>query len=360
MGLKSIPAVIHLLRNVSAPFHSRSVALRALSRLAMPQLLLITEELIEDELRRAQAAVAAHRALLAGGGSGVGETVLIRYYRDAASEGLEFVLEVLSLTGRLPDFDLIRASLAFANPRDRANAIETIQQSCTRVLFQRICELIEATVPSSGLQQSISTAMSVEQVLKQATDSSIALEASAGFVAFRERGLPDGFELLRARVDRSDPGQINEWLIALLPRFVETEVDFALAAHPVDRVAALVRAEFFTDARILALDYLANHAVDHSWAPGEVVYDEDAATEELFIITEGKVEVQRSKGNWTASAGATFGQRVLMGDQRRQERAVSRGCRALVLPGRVVMRAIEIFPAMGISLYQFKTISAVS
>jgi CRP-like cAMP-binding protein len=91
-----------------------------------------------------------------------------------------------------------------------------------------------------------------------------------------------------------------------------------------------------------------------------VVYDEDASTDQLFIITEGSVEVHRAKGNWTASAGATFGQRALMGDKQRHERAVSRGCRALVLPGAVVMRAIEIFPAMGISLYQFKTISAVS
>ncbi len=360
MGLKAIPAVIHLLRNVSAPFHSRSVAVRALSRLAMPQLLLITEELIEDELRRAQEAVAAHRALIADSGGGVGLTVLTRFYRDAAAEGLEFVLELLSLTGRLPDFDLIRASLAFANPRDRANAIETIQQSCSRVLFQRICALIEATVPATGLQESRSEVLTVEQVLRQAAHSNIALEASAGFIAFRERGLAGGFELLRARVDRADPGQINEWLIALLPRFVETEVDFALAAHPVDRVAALVRAEFFSDARILALDYLASHAVERSWAAGELVYDEDAPTEELFILTDGSVEVHRARGNWTAAAGTTFGQRVLMGDKRRQERAVSAGCRALVLPGSVVMRAIEIFPAMGISLYQFKTISAVS
>jgi hypothetical protein len=38
---------------------------------------------------------------------------------------------------------------------------------------------------------------------------------------------------------------------------------------------------------------------------------------------------------------------------------VSNGCHALVLQGSVVMRAIEIFPAMGVSLYQFKTIAAI-
>jgi len=359
MGLKSIPAVIHMLRNVSAPFHSRSVALHALSRLAMPQLLLISEDIIDDELQRAKIAVIAHRSLLADPEASVGQTVLTRYYRDAAAEGLEFVLELLSLTGRLSDFDLIRASLSFANARDRANAIETIQQSCSRVLFQRICELIEATVPSSGLTVAPTDALPVEVVLRRAALSDIALEASAGLIAFGERGLEGGLDLLRARLDRAEIGRVNEWLIALMPRFVDTKVDLVLAAHPVERVAALVRAEFFSDARILALDYLASHAVERSWAMGELVYDEGAATDQLFIISDGEVRVERPNGQWTARAGASFGQRVLMGDMKRGERAVSAGCRALVLPAAVVMRAIEVFPAMGVSLYRFKTIAAV-
>lgn len=359
MGLKAIPAVIHLLRNVSAPFHSRSVAVRALSRLAMPQLLLIVEELIDDELKRARQAVLAHRALIADAGVGVGQTVLARFYRDAAAEGLEFVLELLSLTGRLPDFDLIRASLAFANQRDRANAIETIQQSCERTMFRRICELIEATVPDSGLASALDERLTMETVLRRAANSSIALEASAGLIAYRERGLAGGLDLLRARLDQAESGRVNEWLIALLPRFVDTGMDFALAAHPVDRVASLVRAEFFSDARILALDYLAAHAVERSWAPGELVYDESTPTEELYVLVEGSVCATRRNGYWTGRAGATFGQRVLMGDKRRNERVISEGCRALVLPGAVVMRAIEIFPAMGVSLYQFKTIAAI-
>lgn len=360
MGLKAIPGVIHLLRNISAPFHSRSVAVRALSRLAMPQLLLITDELIEEELTRAQQAVISHRALMADPGAGVGQTVLTRFYRDAAAEGLEFVLEVLSLVGRLSDFDLIRASLSFANPRDRANAIETIQQSCSRAMFRRICALIEATVPESGLQESVAGAEPIDSVLRRAARSNIALEASAALIAFQERNIEGGLSLLRQRLDEPDGGRINDWLVALLLRFAQSTINLELEAHPVDRVAALVRARFFSDARILALDYLAAHASERSWAPGEIVYDTDTPTEELFVIAEGEVEVHRNGVVRQATAGATFGERVLMGDLTRKERAVSAGCRALVLPGAVVMRALEIFPAMGVSLYQFKTISAVS
>lgn len=360
IGLKAIPGLIRVLRTAAAPFHSRTVAVRALSRLAMPQLLLIIDELIDGELARGQAAVMAQRSLAADPHEGVGQTVLTRYYRDAAAEVLEFVLELMSLSGRLPDFDLIRASLSFANARDRANAIETIQQSCGRELFQRILTLIQSTAPDLGLgERESQERLSVTQVLQRAAASEVALEASAGLIAYHERELPDGLALLRQRLDRASGGRIDEWLVALLPRFAEGADDLSLAAHPVDRVAALVRAEFFSDARIRALDYLAAHASERRWEAGELVYDEDSAdTDTLYVIAAGSVQVERPSGVRAMQAGTTFGERVLMGDRRRQERAVSAGCQALVIPVAVVLRAIEIFPAMGVSLYQFKTISA--
>jgi hypothetical protein len=326
----------------------------------MPQLLLIIDELIDGELARGQAAVMAQRSLAADPHEGVGQTVLTRYYRDAAAEVLEFVLELMSLSGRLPDFDLIRASLSFANARDRANAIETIQQSCGRELFQRILTLIQSTAPDLGLgERESQERLSVTEVLQRAAASEVALEASAGLIAYHERELPEGLALLRQRLDRASGGRIDEWLVALLPRFAEGADDLSLAAHPVDRVAALVRAEFFSDARIRALDYLAAHASERRWEAGELVYDEDSAdTDTLYVIAAGSVQVERPSGVRAMQAGTTFGERVLMGDRRRQERAVSAGCQALVIPGAVVLRAIEIFPAMGVSLYQFKTISA--
>lgn len=362
MGLKAIPAVISMARNTAAPFHSRSIAVRALSRLAMPQLMLITQELIEAELKRAEDSVVAKRSLKAHPHGGVGQTVLVRYYRDAAAEGLEFVLELMSLTGQLPDFDLIRASLSFANARDRANAIETIQQSCARPMFERIAALIDATVSIVGLQrgESEGALLPVASVLRRAAESTVALEASAGLIAFQEQGIAGGFEILRARLDRPQGGRIQEWLIGLLPRFTETGVHFPLQAHPVERVAALVRADFFSDARILALDYLASHAQERSWGDGEVVYGVEEPTEELYVITHGDVEIHRGALHWVANAGTTFGERVLMGDKTRRDKVVSRGASALVMQGETVSRAIEIFPAMGVSLYQFKTISAVS
>ncbi|HXA14010.1 MAG TPA: HEAT repeat domain-containing protein [Opitutaceae bacterium] len=362
MGLKTIPTVIHLLRNTSAPLHSRSVAARALSRLAMPQLLLMADDIIATELRRAQDYVIAWRSLAGESGSrSDGLIVLTRFYHDAAAEGLEFALELLSLTGQLPDFDLIRASLTFANPKDRANAIETIQQSCPHSLFQQIRPLIEATVQVDGMEpHSHFAPLPVETILRQATVSNFPLESSAAFIAWHELGFPGGLALLRSRLDQTEAGRSLESLVALLARFSPgANADAPRAPHPVERVAALVRAPLFQDARVLALDYLAGRSEEKVWPAGTVIYEAGVPPETLFVVVEGQVALARPGRSWIVNKGGTFGERVLMGDTERRERAVSDGSRALALPGAAVARAIEIFPALGISLYKFKTISAV-
>lgn len=364
LGLKAIPGVIHVLRDPAAPYHSRSIALRGLARLAMAQLLMVADELIDAELGRAEASVAAHRELSAQRDArrSVGCAVLIRYYRDAAAQGLEFVLELLSLSGRLPDFDLIRASLSFANPRDRANAVETIQQSCSRELFERIARLIDATVAVSGLDvvhQQIGQ-RSLADLLRAAARSKVALEASAGLLAHQDLGLPDSVELLRERLEGAAGSARSDWLLELLPRFAGRADGTPLAVHPVERVAMLARSEFFSEARVLALDFLAHHGRDMTLDEGEAIYRRGDQAECLYIVAEGEVLLRREHGEALVGSGTTFGQRVLMGDALRGEDAVSRGCRLLVLPGDLVGRAIEIFPSMGVSLYQFKTISAFS
>jgi hypothetical protein len=364
MGLKAIPGIIHVLRDPAAPYHSRSIALRALSRLAMAQLLMVADELIDAELDRAEQAASAHRGLSAqrDARGSTGCAVLTRYYRDAAVQGLEFVLELLSLSGRLPDFDLIRASLSFANARDRANAVETIQQSCSRQLFERIARLIDTTVAVAGLDvvHQHGGQRSLPELLRTAALSNVALEAASGLVAHHELELAGSAELLRERLEQTSDSTRSDWLLELLPRFAKRADASPPPVHSVERVAVLVRAEFFSEARVLALDFLARHSEDRQLPAGEVIYRPGDAADALYVVAEGEVSLRREQGEALVSHGATFGQRVLMGDQTRMEEAVSGGCRLLVLRGELVTRAIEIFPSMGVSLYQFKTISAFS
>ena len=267
----------------------------------------------------------------------------------------------MNFTGRLSDFDLIRASLRFANSRDRANAIETIQQSCDRTLFNRLALLIDATVTDSGLDVSDRRPLpSVQEVLRSAASSYVPLEASAGIIGYREAGFPNPLSLLRTRLDDIGSGQVNDWLISLLPEFSDQVGRDDALAHPVRRVADLARADFFRDARVFALELIARQAQEVRWADAATIFNIGDQATELFVLAEGEVQIERdSRQIETVKPGGTFGQRVLMGDRQRHERAMSRGGRGLLIPESAVLRAIEVFPAIGISLYQFKTLSAV-
>lgn len=327
LGTPIVPMLIELLRDRRARYLARSVAVRALSRVDVPALLRVADELIQDELKQAEWRVAAARNLTkAPAQEGAAATlVLARTYHDSAAEALDFVLELLSRTGRLPDYDLIRASLAFANAKDRANAIETIQQSCRRDTFKRILRVIEQTAATTPMSDGTAAPISRDLMLEHASLHGDPLEQAAVTVAFKSAV--------------AEPSAIER----------------------TERIAALLRCGWFGHSRIRTLDYLAERASRREIPAGVEVYGRGSVLEPvLYVVVTGAVELDRPGKRWTAAAGDVFGERALMCDAIRQERAESRGVELLVLPVPVVIRSIELFPMLGISLYRSKTISAVS
>lgn len=361
LGLKCIPQLIQVAREAAAPFHARSLAVRGLARLSLPQLLLIVDDLLDQELTRAEHALDAHHSLQPFVESSPGHTVLVRYYRDAVAEGLVFLLELLSLTGKLPDFEMIRAMLSFANPRDRANAIETIEQSCTRRLFARMQRLIQSTVSDSGLISAgpASSALSVAEVLHRAAQSEVPLEVIAGIFALHESGTADGPGLVKQRLERPVHPRLAEAFVAMLAWFGASGSDIE---HPLMRVHTLIRASFFGESRIVAIDFLARQGRWIRHAPEARIYGCDDRGDSLYVLASGSVQLRAPARCLELRIGSTFGQRVLMGEPVRGEDAIAgpNGCECVVLAADSVMRGIEVFPSLGVGLYQFKTQPALA
>ncbi len=354
LGAKCVPGLIHLLRDESVACRSRALAARALARLAPLQLELILDELIAGSLARAKTVTAAartceqHRTA-----TGCGLRVLLRFYHDSAADLLEFILQLLSLAGRLPDFDLIRASLSFANPKDRANAIETIAQSCSRGLFQRLLPLIERA--EAGHDASTSPEQ-LAATLRRASESDHPVECAAALFAAHELGIPEQRNWLQASLSRSTSGRAVAWvhdlrhhLAAIAPR----------PLHPVERIAALANAESFGGARIAALDYLATRTSEHTLAEDTLLFSAEQPADELFVVASGSAELSRAGRTRLVNTGDCLNERVLLGSLRRTETARSRGCVVLGLSGATLTGAIEIFPSLGISLFRVKTTPAL-
>lgn len=334
LGPKALPPVLQVLRETSSPQAARSVAVRALSRIDLSQLVRLADELVDAGLIEAERHLDSCRALVSPGAETAGPVaVLARWYHDGALESIGFALEVLNRSGRLPDCDLIRASLLSGSARDRANALETLQQSCTRAVFDRILYVVEQSQPRTAGELEADPPR-VEPVLRHAAESRSPLERAAGRCGLANRD--------QANLSADDG--------AVLP--AET--------NRVAYVAALLRSACFADASIHALDYLADRASPRRTAPGDLVYDRGAAVEPFFyVVISGTVELSRPGRNRTAVAGDVVGERTLMLDERRTDQARSGGAELLVLPVAAVTRAIEIFPSLGVSLYRFKTVSSV-
>lgn len=364
-GLKTIPALTQVLRRPDASSRTRCLAARALGRLAPPQLEMIAEDIMAREVALALSHVRATRVLsnLPDTESSDGLTVLRRYYRDHAAECLDFILQLLSLVGRLPDFELIRASLAFANPKDRANAIETIEQSCSRSLYDQLMPIIEATAPRKGFEQSgVPDLRDVEVILDRATQSQDPLECLAAHYACEGLGLEQRHAWFDRTLAAGPSVRVARGLLQLAQRAAHAGAASADESilHEVQKVAALVRADLFADSRILALDFLAGKS-DARWSPrGERLFSSESPSQSLLLVVRGEVQLNRAIGTRRIVAGEHFNERVLMGSIRREEIADSLGSLVIMIPAAALGRAIKVFPALGISLYRVKIVSAVA
>ncbi len=358
LGPRAIATIIHVLRNPAAPLRARTIAGRALGRLAPPQLELIAGDLMITELRRAQELAAIARNLdadvRAAGCHGI--EVLRRFYRDSASDGIGFVLQLLGLTGRLPDVDLIQASIRFASPKDRANAIESIEQSCPRAMFTLLQPLLATDEPPHG--RSTQPPPPLETLLRRASSGEHPVECAAALLALHELGVAEGRELLLRRIDRTEPGHVTAMLAGLLPCFDPPgNGDAPRPLHLVQRLAALVRATYLAEASIGALDYLASRSTELHSSDGRTLYEPRQPTGDLLVVAAGAVDLVRPSGTTRLGPGATCNERTLMGTAVREEQAVSRGSTVLAIPSATVRRAIEIFPGLGLSLYRAKIVN---
>ncbi len=329
--------------------------------MARPQLDLISGELMESELQRAQDSAAAGVALAAAPGESErdGIAVLRRLYSDSAADSLDFAVQLLGLTGRLQDVDLIRASLTSNNARDRANAIEALEQSCSHALFLQFQPLLAADSPGSGnLAGPAFPRRSREEVLRRASSSANTLECAAAVLSLGASDRARARDLVQRRIASESPG-VTATFAALLPYFEsDSTTGSRIGLNPVERVAVFVAAPQFEGARIASLEYLASRSIEQRAPDGSTLYSPKMPTGNLLVVADGTVEISGTSPTRRLERGGTCNERSLMGSLTSNECAISRGATVLAIPGSTVARAVEIFPALGISLYRTKVVSA--
>jgi hypothetical protein len=145
LGASAVPPLVVAAVDGEGAFRARKLAIRALASISLKHLEAWSDGIIDSELQRIKELTRRRDAL-----TGVPAAALLaRLYSDRRQESLDVALEVLALTGRLPDVDLISASLKSTSAKVRADALETLNTSLAYPVYRAIVEVLEGERPAA-------------------------------------------------------------------------------------------------------------------------------------------------------------------------------------------------------------------
>lgn len=145
IGLKSVPALVAVLGDRNQSHQARSLAARTLARLSFAQLELMVADIAKHEIQKAYDNL--HRSeILSSSGSGNTDSgkLLIGYYHSNYKEVCNFILEILALAGRVPNYEQIASALQSGNARLIGDSVEMLEQNVSYRVFRNLLPLVDS------------------------------------------------------------------------------------------------------------------------------------------------------------------------------------------------------------------------
>ena len=251
-GDLAIPSLTDCLSNADMSYRARSLSARALAVLSPAQFNSQLDQIIESEVALAHDSIEKARAI----GLVADQSTALRLLAQAIEErigiSVDFVLELLALGGRLPNFDLLIVSLHSANQKVRGNAIETIESGLHYRTFKMLKPLIQRKDIESRLpppsQDEISALLS--DILQTPGSFEVAAAAQA-LSQFHDAG--DLAPILRKALQGRPTSMVRSTVAILL------YLDAEPAPTIVDRISAIQQLPELAHGSIRSLLALTEH-----------------------------------------------------------------------------------------------------
>lgn len=316
LGLQAIPRIVAALRDASMPYAGRSIAARALGYLSFAQLEAVLPDLLDEEITRAYQYLALHVEVKKYAKEGrateqrtedVGWLVLGRFYREQQRQIVGFVLELLALGGRLPDYEMLGAALQSPGEKERANAVETIEQSCSRSLFLRFGPLVDGRPQEQLMQKFTSwggrTNYSEQEILQQALKSPFLLERLAAVHVFVETDQEGKEHSIREMLYADGSPAMRQALISMLSKISGKARD----ADMVDQIGWLIRHSRLSGMGVYGVMRVAERSCVVRLKVGEEIA---LGENEFGMVWHGTAEVLL-KNEWTRiQTGEVIGKEI--------------------------------------------------
>jgi len=362
LGQRSVPTIVSVFREPRYPYVARSIAARSLGKLLFPQFEVLFPEVIHTEIERAYRFLYYHKVLEQSDVSSPGIFVLSRFYRDFQRIIIESVLEILTIGGRLPDYELISSSLNSPNVKLRGNAIETIEQACTRKVFKILLPLVD----SRSLEDKVRfytknfsyEELTTEEIVSNALESPFALECSAAAQAMYDVQGANSLETLRKKLSQSSTPLFKDTVNFLFFKesnaILERSEGAETRLNIVEKIYYLSEAEFFKPFGTLELQAIAGGSTEAFYQTGANVYKRGDASDSLFLLLDGAVRLQGDTESLTKNPKETFGENSLFGEVSRTEDAIAESLKVLVFHKERILSAAEVYPKIALGLLENK------
>lgn len=350
LGARAVPTLIAVAQSSAYTVTARSVALRALGKLALPQLQLLAGPLVELTTLKAYL-VLNDSVLLDPGAAEPGQAVLRRIYRDYPRLVLSIVLETLAVAGRLPSFESVLAGLESSEAKDRGYAIETVEQACGREIFALLLPLIDGRPVEAqvafGRARGLIPEVTADQVLEQALRSDFPLEAAAAAQARHALDPEGAAEPLLAKLRTMPRPLLRETVLTLFARRAGRG-SRATALTPIEAVHALLGIAPFSGALFTHLEFMAPHLRLITPAAGTVLCPRGEPLPGAWLVRAGTIHID---GGHSFQPGTIAGIGAIHGEPVAAVTfTAGPGLEALFLPAAIIHRCIETFPELGLSL----------
>jgi len=272
-------------------------------------------------------------------------------YTDAQLIILEFVLQILALGGRLPDYEMISSSLHSQNPKMRANAIEALEQACNRAIFLRLLPLVDSR-PMEDIMRfyqrhAADAELTPATIIAKASHSHVPLERSAAAQTMWDLAVPDVLNTLRQQLRDTSSSLFRDTVTSLFIR--ESN---GMSSNPIEMIALLSRTAFFTSFSVLDLVTLAAGISEVSFPAQQAVYRQGEAAHALYVIKTGNITLNGYGQVLARGVGDTFSEDTIYAAGTYREDAISRSASVYVVERDYLMQCARTHPRIALGLIE--------
>lgn len=206
MGLRTVPTLLALTKDIEMPDRCRILAGRILGRLSLPQLRANLSDIIRQEIDRAYFYF-YHAHTIQGQYPDIDLSMLRDVLLTGYQSVLDFIIQLLGVAGEVEDCELLSRSLRSRNPKVRSQVVETLEKTCETTIF-RLLQPLVSDIPYEekirAYEKSGHKALSLTDLLDKMSLSSAQVDRIIAATMKYHLDLPNWRESLRQQMLRQD------------------------------------------------------------------------------------------------------------------------------------------------------------